>query len=135
MNKAAHVDFGAEVARILPAILREVARTQKSVLTKGNLAMSHIVVLELLKTRGSCTMGELAKALNFTMSAATGMVDKMIEMGLVKRERSEKDRRVGRVVLLKKGEKMAGRVNEARRKIANNIYSVLTQKEKQAEIR
>jgi len=128
-------DIGSEIAKIVPAILREVTRRHETIFSEDNLAIPQIVVLDLLRERGSCNMGDLARMLNYTMSAATGIIDKMIKMDLVKRERSQEDRRVVMVAFRKKGEETARRVSEARRDLSNDLYSVLTQKEKQEYLR
>lgn len=131
MAGAKHADFGSEVSKILPRILREVTSRQASIFSRGDISIPHIVILEFLKETGSCRMSDLAKMLHLTMSAVTGIVDKMVDLGLVKRERSSKDRRVVRVSLLKKGEETARRVNAERESVSNDIFSVLTQQEKQ----
>jgi len=84
------INIGEEIAKVHPLILREVAVKQMSVFSKDKITLTQVVVLDLLKEKGSCRMGDIAAALNLTMSAVTGIIDKMIEMGLVKRERSGK---------------------------------------------
>jgi len=123
------VDFGSEIARISPIMLREVSRRHKHMFAEQNV--SSIVVLDLLREKGACKMKEVAAVLNLTMSAVTGIVDRMTKDGLVKRERSTEDRRVVNVKLVDKGKRIADRVKKARRDISNAIYSVLTQKEKE----
>lgn len=129
MKKEKAIDFANEMAKMFPVLLREVSKQQENILAHGNIAVSHIITIDILKERGPCTMGELAKTLNHTMSAVTGIVDKMLEMGLVKRQRSQEDRRVVRVALLAKGEKLSKKINEARKSMTRELYSVLTEKE------
>jgi len=130
MKASGHVDFGGEVSRMLPLIMREATRMQMTVFSEGRLAIPHVVILDLLKEKGSCKMGELAEMLHLTMSAVTGIVDRMIELSLVKRERSREDRRVVMVALLKKGDETAMRLREDRRKVTDKIFSALTESEK-----
>jgi DNA-binding MarR family transcriptional regulator len=131
MKKAKHVDFGSEVSSLLPLIIREVTRRQSTVIAKGNLTIPHIVILDLLREGPSCRMGDLAKALHLTMSAATAIVDKMVKLNLIKRERSNEDRRVVRVGLLRKGQETAKRIYNERRKSADDMFSALTESERQ----
>ncbi len=130
MKTSGHVDFGGEVSRMLPLIMREATRMEMTVFSEGRLAIPHVVILDLLSEKGSCKMGELAEMLHVTMSAVTGIVDRMIELSLVKRERSREDRRVVLVALLKKGDETAMRLREDRRKVTNKIFSALTESEK-----
>lgn len=127
MNNA---DFGREVSKTLPLIQREFVKRQMTIFSKGFLTVPQVVILDLLAERGPCKMSELAKTLDFTMSAVTAIVDKMLKLKLVKRERSSKDRRVVKVVMLNKGKETAGRLTEERRDIANNLFSALTKEEK-----
>ena len=135
MVKGGKFDFGGEVAKILPLILRSVTQSHSTIFSKGTLAVPHVVILELLSEKGPCKMSELAKVLRLTMSAVTAIVDKMIALDLVKRERSLEDRRVVRVGLLKKGAEAAKRIGEERRKVANRIFSPLSEAEKREYLR
>ena len=135
LQKAQKADFGTEVSKILPLIMREVTKRQMSILSKGFLTIPQVVILDLLVERGPCRMSELARVLGFTMSAVTAIVDKMISLRLVKRERSSQDRRVVKVIILNKGKETAGRVSEERRDVANNIFSALTEEDRNEYLR
>ena len=129
------LNFGEEMAKVLPRMLREFARKQDSILAKGKIAIAHVVILDVLKEKESSTMGELAKILNLTMSAVTVIIDKMIELTLVKRERSKEDRRIVNVTLAKTGKDLMKKINEERETMTNEIFSVLTDKEKEEYLR
>jgi DNA-binding MarR family transcriptional regulator len=128
-------DFGTEISRILPLIMREFAKRQMTTFSKGFLTIPQLVILEVLAERGSCKMSELAMTLDFTMSAVTALVDKMIALKLVRRERSSEDRRVVKVFLLNKGKDTVRRVSEERRDIANNLFAVLSNNERDEYLR
>ena len=130
MAKRDNGDFGSEMAEILPGIMRAFARSKEELCSRRNLAISHIVVLDLLTERKTCRMSEIAGTLGFTMSAATAIVDKMVRSGLLMRKRADDDRRVVRVELKKKGEDTARLVKEWRKESTGKLYSVLTEKEK-----
>lgn len=130
MTKVKGGDFGAEIAKMLPAMLRAVAGNMERVVRKGSLAVSHIVVLDALREKGACTMGELAGMLGLSMGAVTGIVDKMIKMGIVKRERAKEDRRVVNVEMLKKGKTLAYDINQMRKNVTNDLFSILTEAER-----
>ena len=128
-------DFGQEVSKKMPLIAREFIRRLRKTFSQGALTVPQLVILDFLRERSSAQMSELAKALGFSMSAVTAIVDKMIEHKLVKRERPQEDRRVVRITLLNKGKKMIERINEGRRNIVNDLFSVLTEAEKNEYIR
>jgi MarR family transcriptional regulator, organic hydroperoxide resistance regulator len=124
--------FYEEMARLMPGLLRAIAVRQGNIIARGNIAISHIVVVDVLSERGACTMGELAKELNFTMSAVTSIVDKMIEHRLVKRDRDTKDRRIVRVSLISGGKEVEQRIHDFRKRISEDLFSVLSSSEKKA---
>jgi len=128
------IDFGGEMSKIMPMFLREVVKKHDILNIKKELPHTCIVMMDLLEEEGACRMSSIAAALNLSMGAVTGLVDRMIEQGFVERERSAKDRRVVRVVLIKNGKAAIKHINAARKKIANELYAVLTEKEKQEYI-
>jgi DNA-binding MarR family transcriptional regulator len=128
-------DFGGDVAKIMPLLLRELARRQRGFFAKVALTVPQIVIIEFLAARGACKMKELARVLNFTMSAVTAIVDKMVTARLVKRERSSEDRRVVNVSLLHKGRQLTAEVMQLRRKAFNEMFSTLNAAEKNEYIR
>ena len=126
------VDFGTEISKIMPLILREVTRNQMRILAKDFLSIPHIIILDLLLEKEPCRMTELAKALGLTMPAVTAIADKMVRLKLVKRERSSEDRRVVKVSILEKGEKTIKRITAERQDAANAIFSPLAKEERRS---
>ncbi len=132
---SAKENFGVEMSRILPLLIREAMRDQENIFSKENMGVSNIVVFDLLRSKGACTMGEISIALGLTMSAATGIIDKMTDFAVVTRERDPEDRRVVKVELTKKGKKMSDQVAQSRIDMTNDLYSVLTDKERDEYLR
>jgi len=130
MDKSDKLYFEEEIAATLSGVHRVLANRFNELCSGGKLNISHLVVLELLKEKGSSGMTELAKALNLTMGAATSIVDKMIELDLVKREHSKKDRRVVEVFLTKKGKDAALRTKNKKFDLVKDMISILTNDEK-----
>jgi DNA-binding MarR family transcriptional regulator len=135
MKAAGKFDFAGELLKMMPRLLREFTRRQEGIFTKGDLAVPDIVIMDALREQGECTMGCLAKMLNLTMSAVTVIVDRMVKKGFVKRERSREDRRVVKVTLMKKGEDTIKGINKERRHMANELFSVLSEKERKEYLR
>lgn len=91
----------------------------KNAALREKLSRGEIRVLRVLGRERHCVMGRLADSICLSLSSATGIIDGLIEKGLVKRERSSVDRRVVEVVLTDAGralheEAMAGPVEFAR---------------------
>jgi MarR family transcriptional regulator, organic hydroperoxide resistance regulator len=62
-------------------------------------------ILYFLDLKGSCNMSRIAKLVGCTVPAATGVVDKLVRAGLVRREQDDNDRRVIRIALTTDGRK------------------------------
>lgn len=135
MTPKKRIDFGGEISKMQPVILREVTKKHMLTILSAGLTFPQITVLDYIKEKGSCKMGDLADALNMTMSAVTGIVDKMIKLKLVKRVRSSKDRRIVRVAFLKKGGEMVKLMNKERKLAINSLFSVFTDSEKRVYLK
>ncbi len=76
-----------------------------------------------LKKRGrACPMSELAQATQQTSATMTGIIDRLVRMGLVERRRKESDRRVVMVYLTRRGEQL---VEEVRARRRQSFYKAL----------
>lgn len=71
-------------------------------------------VLCIIYEKGQITMGELCKEISSACSTATDLADKLEKAGYVERLREKRDRRVVRLNILPKGEKLIKSVIERR---------------------
>jgi DNA-binding MarR family transcriptional regulator len=62
-------------------------------------------ILYFLELKGACNMSRIAKLVGCTVPAATGVVDKLVRAGLVRRESDDNDRRVIRIAITPQGRK------------------------------
>jgi len=131
MNNPKAYYYEKEISKLAGAMHREFADRLNSTLLYGRLAMSHLIILELLNKKRSSNMSELSKNLKLTMSALTSIIDKMSELKLVKRYHSENDRRIVLVTLTKNGKMLASKISRDRLAVVKDIFSVLSKKEKQ----
>lgn len=60
----------------------------------GNLNMQQLNVLNVIGDSATCTMGEIATRVSLSLSSVTVIVNKLVKLGLVKRLRDRKDRRI-----------------------------------------
>jgi DNA-binding MarR family transcriptional regulator len=78
------------------------------------LTMPQMITLLSIHDSGSCRMGTLADATQQSGGTLTGIVDRLIDDGLVERVRSVNDRRVIEVTLTAEGQARVGQVLDAR---------------------
>jgi DNA-binding MarR family transcriptional regulator len=81
----------------LPEIVRAVTATRNSLSPRLRTPQVR-ALLRLTMTEG-LTMGELAREIGISYAGATQVIDQLVELGLVERERSAEDRRVVRLRL------------------------------------
>src|SRR5262245_10609280 len=79
-------------------------------LVRMGISMAQLHVLHLLERHGELAMSRLAETLNVSLSAATGLVDRIEERGFVERIRVPSDRRVVLVRITAAGRQLLGDV-------------------------
>jgi DNA-binding MarR family transcriptional regulator len=91
LNKQATMN---EIVDALPGIMQRLRQGHR--LTDGKMALTidQVRTLHIIGSETDCHMGELARQLGISLSAATGLVDRLVQRGLVKRATGDSDRRV-----------------------------------------
>ena len=117
--------YVSQIADAIPEVMRRLFG--RRVVPKGmrELTLPQLRALKTIALRSDCTMGELAKRLNISLGAATGLVDRLIQHGLVRRDADPQDRRVVRVRLTDTGRRAhEAAVRETRRRIRAALQSL-----------
>jgi DNA-binding MarR family transcriptional regulator len=70
------------------------------------LSLQELKVIDFIGQRESPIMREVSEYMQVAVSTMTGIIDKLENKGLVKRERNNEDRRIIQVVLTNKGRKL-----------------------------
>ena len=122
--------FARRVGELFPVLHRHAARQQQDLLSKGYLSFPQSVVLEILASRESSTMTEIARAIGRPKSAATALVDGLVKLGLVRRWHAEGDRRLVNVSVTAKGRRIARTVHDDMVALVDRIFAPLTETEK-----
>lgn len=91
-------------------------------------------VLCILYEKGQITMGELCKEISSACSTATDLADKLEKAGYVERLREKRDRRVVRLNILSKGEKLIKSVIERRSEKLGTIMETFEEEERMRTI-
>ena len=111
------------VERPSPVEMGEIAR--RGVATDVQVSPGHIQVLIAL-ARGPRSVGQLAEELGVSPPAATQLVDKLAEHGMVDRHNDPADRRVVLVDYAAGMREVAGRIVRDRRRPLHNAMSKMT---------
>ncbi len=95
-----------------------------------NFSKMELLSLLMVERRGEISMSEMAEAMNMPMSTATGIADRMVRKGLLKRERTETDRRMVVLGLSEQGREVIAHWKEVVSRYLNQIEEALTDEEK-----
>ena len=90
-----------------------------------DLTMPQLKVVFFLFIGGPSRMSEIATALDVSLATATGVVDRLVERGIVLREGHPEDRRVVICRLSEKGEKLISGLWHLSRERAAELMSAL----------
>jgi len=90
------------------------------------LTLTQLFVLFHLRETPGTSAGTLAEELRVTPPTVTGLVDRLVRMGLVRREEDAKDRRLVRNVLTKRGEETVGEVEREGRSFLTQLFERLS---------
>jgi DNA-binding MarR family transcriptional regulator len=130
MKKVPISYFSDEVLRIMPSLMRNMDRKQSDALLKGQITIPQFLALDLIDRKGSLKMKEIAEFINVSLPAATGLVNRLFNHDLVKRETSSKDRRIIKILLSNKGKTLIHKVRIARKRDIEDIFGQLTDRER-----
>lgn len=91
-----------------------------------DLSTPQLKVVLLLLVNGPCRMSVIASALGVSLATATGVMDRLVERGIVVREGDPEDRRVVLCRLSTKGEKMLLGLMQLARNHAELMFRALS---------
>ena len=97
----------------------------------AELTFPQIMLLMDLRRSGTSSMGELSKRLHVNQGVATRMVDRLLEKGMVDRERDTDDRRVVLVSPTKKGSSVARDIEKLNREKMVELFRLVPAKERE----
>lgn len=115
-----------------------VARQRKALVQAGcfrQISSTHLHVLYVLVGRGATPMSKLADQLDVSLPNVTGIVERMVERGLVERLRPEDDRRVVEVRITGPGRQVLDEIDTIKRQEMANVISRLTPEQQARALR
>lgn len=117
--------FADGIGRLMPRILRGMLAREQNALSQGRLTVPQLSVLDYVAGAGRCTMGAIAAVFNMKPPTVTGVVDRLVQIGLLRRGHAETDRRTVVAAVTPKGRRvLAGFHGERRRTVARMFDGV-----------
>lgn len=95
-----------------------------------DLTPGQFIAGAFIQQNKSCTMSEIANVLGVSLSAITGIIDRMVKHGFVERMRDDMDRRLVRVQLTGKGTALIDQMNVHRYNDLRVVLEVLNEEDR-----
>ncbi len=119
-------EFADKLNEIMPVLLKEFARKQANELYKGKITLPQFLILEFLKREGDSKMVNLARFMQVSTAAMTGMVNRLVKYGYVKRIYDPLDRRTIKIKLTPGGTELLKKINYQRRQMVIKIFGQIS---------
>jgi DNA-binding MarR family transcriptional regulator len=123
-------DFAEKIEDVIPIVMKGFARMQTNELFKGKITLPQFFVLSHLDKHSESKMNELAKVMDVTTAAATGIVDRLVRYGYIVRVYDPKDRRVINVRLTQKGSDLVKRIGRQRSEVTREVFGKISKEER-----
>lgn len=123
-------DFAKQLLGMLHDIRREFTKAQKNEITRGIISLPQMTILEYLYKNNACIMSDIAKLLSVSMSAATGLVERMIKNKYLKRSHDLKDRRIVHITITARGKKVAKSFLQMHFKMIKRMFGNVSKKDR-----
>jgi DNA-binding MarR family transcriptional regulator len=126
------------VAQILSQLEPLIARQRRAVAEQGcfrQISSTQLHVLFLLVSEGPLPMGRLAEQLDVSLPNVTGIIERMVEHGLVERSRPEDDRRVVEVAATEAGRRTVEEIDMIRRSQIEAVVCRLSTSQQERALR
>jgi DNA-binding MarR family transcriptional regulator len=101
-----HASLSEEVLTALRRIVRAIDLHSRQLVRRTGLTGPQTLLLKALVERGECTVTELADRMNLSQATVTDILNRLERRGLLRRERSIRDRRCVRVLPTAKARKL-----------------------------
>ena len=119
----------------MPVIGREFFRRNANEFSRGRITLPQLLVLDSLNENSPCRMTDLAHFMKVSTAAMTGIIERLVRHGYALRVYEPKDRRVIRIKLTAKGLGLVTKINQQKRKTIINIFSRISEEERQDYLR
>jgi len=131
MNKTGVLNsFAAEMQKLLPVFMGAMLRRERNAISQGIITVPQFLGMNFLRENPGAPVKAFATTLGLRLSSASGLLDRMARLGLLKRTHSTEDRRVVLLTLTPKGEQMVDEIMEQKRQSIADIFSTLTTEER-----
>jgi len=122
--------FASDMQQLLPTFLGAMLRRERNAISQGIITLPQFLGLSFLRKNPGSPVKALADMLGLKPSSASGLIDRMEQNGLMRREHSKTDRRVVLLTLKAKGERMVDEIMKQKQQSVAELFAPLTAEER-----
>lgn len=127
--------FADRVGSIMSVIMRNFLKQQTAKFYQMKVTIPQFAILNFLGTKGDHKMTDMAKFMNVSTAAMTGIVDRLAKYGYVVRKHDPDDRRIVQVKITPKGADLVKKSFQQRRQMIMDMFGRISQKEREDYLR
>ena len=135
MTQISLSEFADKMSEIIPLISKDFLRQQSNEFYKVKVTLPQIIILNFLHTQGETKMSDMARTMEVTTAAMTGIVDRLVREGYATRVYDPSDRRIIKIRLTSKGKILVERINQQRQQMIIKIFGKISAVERQDYLR
>lgn len=125
-----------EIAEELPEIMPVIARkVLLDFFQTVNISQSQLLMLMAVKAKQPCRLSELSQEMDISNPTASGLVDRLVQHGLVERASDPRDRRAVCISLSDRGEKLVMKFRHHSKERWQEILTNMTRQDQNDFIR
>ena len=130
MSQIGLSEFADRLNEIMPVVSREFFSKQVSDMFKDKITISQLFVLDFLYKQGQSRMSDLAHFMRVTTAAMTGIVDRLVRSGYVRRIFEPQDRRIIKAELTARGAELTRKITEHKKDMIIKVFGRISQDER-----
>ncbi|MCA9402764.1 MAG: MarR family transcriptional regulator [Candidatus Omnitrophica bacterium] len=125
-----------EIAEELPEIMPVIARkVLLDFFQAAEISQSQLLMLMAVKAKQPCRLSELSREMEVSNPTASGLVDRLVQHGLVERSANPNDRRAVSISLSERGEKLVAKFRHHSKERWQEILTNMTSQDQNDFIR
>lgn len=122
--------FADRLLRLIPRVMHNQVKQDRNYLARGLITLPQLWALRQVAELGTCSMHTLAKAQGLKSSTVTGLVDRLVKLGLLKRFTNETDRRAVLAGITPKGRKIMSALHTEHRQSIMRLFQHISPQER-----
>jgi len=135
MSQISLSEFADKMSEVIPVISKDFLRQQSSEFYKVKVTLPQIIILNFLHTQGETKMSDMARTMEVTTAAMTGIVDRLVRESYVTRVYDPSDRRIVKIRLTSKGKILVERINQQRHQMIIKIFGKISEADRKNYLR